>query len=204
MEPLPLNDENWLKNFREGDEESLKALFALCGAPLFYFAKSMIGNKEIAGEIVSASFVRTWHGRSDLLTLETIKNDLYRNTKKACLTHLQTMEGNDKAVSRFVFLENDCYDELQHRIVYADLLKIMLDEIEKLPEPARKIFQMSFFEKLRPEEIAEKMDMLTQHVKRNKRRTLELLRLSIAKRNIVLSMPLFEIICLAISYSFGL
>ena len=79
MEPLPLNDENWLKNFREGDEESLKALFALCGAPLFYFAKSMIGNKEIAGEIVSASFVRTWHGRSDLLTLETIKNDLYRD-----------------------------------------------------------------------------------------------------------------------------
>ncbi|HTQ66104.1 MAG TPA: sigma-70 family RNA polymerase sigma factor [Puia sp.] len=204
MESPSLNDESWLKKFRDGDEEALKALFVLCGAHLFYFAKTIIGDKDLAGEIVSASFVRTWRNRAGFQTLEIIKNDLCRNTKNACLDHFQTTAGNDKTNIHPLFLENDCYETLLHRIVYADLLKIMLEEIEKLPEPARKIFQMSFFEKLQPEEIAEKMDMLTHHVKSNKKRTLELLRLSIAKKNIVLSMPLFEIICLALSYSFGL
>jgi RNA polymerase sigma-70 factor (family 1) len=193
-----LDNEIWMHKFKNGDEATLKDVFELYGGSLFFFAKNIIDNKEESEDIVAESFIKLWRQRATFVEQRNIRAYLYVITRNACLNYLKHKKRKTSSHKELMYLETEGHEEVMNRIIHSELIKIISDEIEKLPELAKKIFKLTFVEGLKPDEIALQLSMPTQNVRNNKSRALELLRLSLAKRDFMVSMILLEIICMAI------
>jgi len=199
MNPEHLDNDIWIHKFKSGSEAALKDVYTLYGGSLFFFAKNIVDHKEEAEDIVAESFIKLWRQRATFVEQRHIKAYLYLVTRNACLNHLKHLKRKTSSHKELMYLENEGYDEVMNRIIHGEVLKIISDEVEKLPDLARKIFKLTFVEGLKPDEIALQLSMPPQNVRNNKSRALELLRLSLAKKNVMMSMVLLEIICVAIS-----
>jgi RNA polymerase sigma-70 factor (ECF subfamily) len=195
-----LDNDIWMHRFKTGDESALKDVFDRYGGSLFFFAKNIIDNKEEAEDIVAESFIKLWRQRETFVEQRNIKAYLYVITRNACLNHLKHIKRKNSSHKELMYLENEGHEEVMNRVIHAELMKIVQDEIEKLPELAKKIFKLTFVEGLKPDEIALQLSMPTQNVRNNKSRALEILRLSLARRDYMISLVLLEIICMALSH----
>ena len=195
-----LDNDIWMHRFKTGDESALKDVFDRYGGSLSFFAKSIIDNKEEAEDIVAESFIKLWRQRETFVEQSNIKAYLYVITRNACLNHLKHIKRKNSSHKELMYLENEGHEEVMNRVIHAELMKIVQDEIEKLPELAKKIFKLTFVEGLKPDEIALQLSMPTQNVRNNKSRALEILRLSLARRDYMISLVLLEIICMALSH----
>ena len=195
-----LDNDIWMHRCKTGDESALKDVFDRYGGSLFFFAKNIIDNKEEAEDIVAESFIKLWRQRATFVEQRNIKAYLYVITRNACLNHLKHIKRRNSSHKELMYLENEGHEEVMNRVIHAELLKIVQDEIEKLPELAKKIFKLTFVEGLKPDEIALQLSMPTQNVRNNKSRALEILRLSLARRDYMISLVLLEIICVALSH----
>lgn len=195
-----LDNDIWMHKFKNGDETTLKDVFELYGGSLFFYAKNIVDDREEAEDIVAESFIKLWRQRATFVEQRNIKAYLYVITKNACLNFLKHKKRKASSHKELLYLETEGHDEVMNRILQGELIKIIADEIEKLPDLARKVFKLTFVEGLKPDEIALQLSMPTQNVRNNKSRALELLRNSLAKRDFMISMVLLEIICMALSH----
>lgn len=202
MNPEHLDNEVWMHKFRRGDESTLKELFDVYGGSLFFFANRLLNNPKQAEDIVAESFIKLWRQRETFIELQNIKAYLYVITRNACNQHTNPEEQQSLIKQEWIPLAHDT-EEMLTRVVHGDVLQLICDEIKKLPEPATKIFKLCFAEGLQPEEIAPKLNMTVQHVRNNKEAILELLRLSLGKNNVLISLALLEIICVSIAQRGG-
>lgn len=190
-----LDNDIWMHRFKSGDESALKDVFEMYGSSLFTFANNMIGDAQQSNDIVAESFIKLWKQRATFVELRNIRAYLEVITRNACMQYLKQAKSKAGAHEELIYLENEKYDEALNRILYSDYLKIIFEEIEKLPELARKIFKMTFVDGLKPEEIARQLEMPAQNIQHNNTRTLETLRGSLAKKNLFIGMLLLQVIC---------
>ena len=159
------------------DAQQLDALFRQYHRSLLYFAKSMVRDQETAEELVADSFVKLWQRRGSFENRNKVKAFLYITTKNACLNHLNS------AHARQVFDADSSLDVLQSvdpdsyaKIVQAELVQQIYDEVMKLPEKQREVFRLTFFEELDTDEIARRLDMNPNAIFANRSRAVEALR----------------------------
>jgi len=193
-----LHSNIWLREFKMSYESTIKDVRDLYERPIFRLAKRIVKDEKVAEDIVAETFVKLWRDRLNFKGQPHIKSYLFLIAKNACLDYKKNIKCKNASYEELKYLQNVGVEEVMNRIIHGELIKIMSDEIEKLPELARKIFKLTFVEGLKPAEIALQLSMPTQNVRNNKSRALELLRLSLAKRDFMASMILLEIICIAV------
>jgi len=195
-----LDNDIWMHRFKSGDEAALKDVYQIFGSSLFFYAKNMVDEKEEAEDIVAESFIKLWRQRTTFVELKNIKAYLYVITKNACLNFLKHKRRKASSHKELMYLESGAQEDIFNNILQNELMQVIQDEIEKLPELAKKVFKLTFIEGLKPDEIALQLSMPTQNVRNNKSRALELLRNSLVKRNFMVSIILLELICATFSH----
>ena len=63
MSVEPVADPDLLRRMRLGDESALEALYARYGGLLYTLALRIVGDRELAREVVQDTFFRSWGGR---------------------------------------------------------------------------------------------------------------------------------------------
>lgn len=168
-----------------GNFSSLEEAFRLYNRPLLFFVKNMVKDTNASEEIVSDSFVKLWQHRNNIQTGENLKAFLYIVTKNACRNYLKS------SYSKQIF-EYELDDELlvsepdvYVKILNAELMESISQEISKLPEKQRLVFKMSYLDGLTTEEIRVKMNISESAVFANKSRALETLRKTFKDKNML-------------------
>src|SRR5262249_47988366 len=59
----PVDDVDLLRRMRRGDEEALEALYARYGGLVYTLALRIVGDAELAREVLQDTFLRSWDGR---------------------------------------------------------------------------------------------------------------------------------------------
>src|SRR5690606_26999886 len=125
------------------------------GKSLRFFAYNIIRNKEAAEEIVSDVFFKLWSGRERFATPQKIKAFLYIATRNACYDYLDSPKNR-------VHYDVDITDQLQHPqpdllagIIEAELVELVYQEINNLPEQQAAVFRMSYLEGMTTDEICD-------------------------------------------------
>ncbi len=188
MNPADFDNEIWMHKFKTGEETALKDVFKLYGSPLYFFAHDLIDNRQQAEDIVAESFAKLWRQRKTFAELRNIKAYLYIVTRNACLDYLKHVKRKTSSHRELRYILKEGNDEVLNKIMYADLLKVVFTEMENLPDLAKKIFKMTFIEGLKPEEIAEKLDMPSQNVRNNKNRAIVLLKGLLIRKGALVSL----------------
>lgn len=148
------------------DERKFKELFDGYFAPLCVFAKQYVGNFNDE-DVVSSVFSNMYLKKLKFDSLDDFVFYIYKSVKNKCLDTI-------KADSRMMNRNKTYFEELEHenlfnQIVENEMMAETYREIQLLPTYSRKIIELSYFEGLSNQEIANELQLSLQTIKNYKR-----------------------------------
>jgi len=143
-----------------GDQNTFRHLMDCISDELFLFACSYLQQKEIAEEIVSDVFVKTWENRRELPEIQNLKAYLFVSVKNACISHIRKSR-KEKLVSLdgldyYIVPKVECAES---QYISNETLHQIHEAIDTLPPKCKMAFSLAKINGLSYREIAEVMEV---------------------------------------------
>ncbi|MBD1423730.1 RNA polymerase sigma factor [Sphingobacterium chuzhouense] len=181
-------DQALLGALQAGDPSALDTLFKKHGRKMRYFAKSIVKTNEVAEEIMVDSIVKLWQNRARFESSESINAFLYVVIKNLSINYVKSAYASQQFEYEFDENLENIDPDTYIKIIRAEFLQSIHDEVTKLPEKQQAVFRMTYFEDLTTEEICERLKMSPAAVFTNRSRALEQLRLVFRDRDMWVSI----------------
>ncbi len=175
LQPSAKNDDSYVALLRENDESAFRTLFERYDQPLTVFATRMLHSQDRASDVVQDVFVRLWNDRARLTIHGSVKAYLYAAVRNKVLDTLKrdkieqrwraAFEGSGGSPGMGIAARNPA-----ERLELQELEVAMQAAIALLPERARQIATLRWYDRLSRMEIADIMGIAVGTV--NKQLTL--------------------------------
>ena len=157
------------------DEKTFKELFETYAESLLNFSFRFVRDRQIAEDIVQGVFVKIWINRKKLEPISSLKAYLFSAVRNSAFQHLRHETVKQKSEATIQSLNPTPYTPEQE-IQEKELLSIIKNAIEELPEKCKNIFKMNRFDGLSYSEIAEVENISINTVKTQMGRAFKFLR----------------------------
>lgn len=169
-------EDRYKEGLKKGDILAFEELFRTFYAPMCDYCMRYVSDLDTAQEIVQDLFFKIWVRREEIVFNTSIKSYLYRSLHNQALNHLNHLKIHDR-YQQFIEIRaktdiNYPTDVLEEQ----DMERIMKIALGKLPEKRRKIFELSRFENLKYNEIADRLNISVKTVESQMTKALEQLR----------------------------
>jgi RNA polymerase sigma-70 factor (ECF subfamily) len=139
--------------------QDFEALFKEHFAFLCNFAQQYVHDGDTAQDICQRVFIRLWEKREEMDPHKSIQSYLFTAVKNRCLNHLR-----DNKKYRSKVLDLDCGDidfsrEDTDQLATDELRARIQEALNDLPEKCRMVFEMSRFQQMKYQEIADELDI---------------------------------------------
>lgn len=174
-----LRDQELLALFRNGEQKAYQVIYKRYWALLFRHARRILQNDEEAKDVVQDIFTMLWMKGPILFVDTTLSAFLYSSLRNKILDLIDRNKVRvDYAASLSSFID---HGELttDNLIREKELSAAIEKEISFLPEKMREVFELSRKSHLSYREIAEKMNITDNTVKKQMNNALKLLRLKL-------------------------
>lgn len=162
--------------FQQGDEKALEAYFNEFYPALCIYACSFTHDMEIAKDIASEAFFKTWKYRGQFVNPGSIRAYLYKVVRgDAAAWHKKQLRLPTAAISPNLEAASPDPDAWTS-LVEAETYRQVYAAIENLPPECRKIFRLLYIEGKKVAEIAKELQLSPSTVKAQKARGLTMLR----------------------------
>jgi RNA polymerase sigma-70 factor (ECF subfamily) len=182
---------------KQGDARAFEALFRQFYESLCRYAQRLLGDSTMAEEAVQDVFLKFWERRMALEITTGLKPYLYRAVHNHCMNQLK--HGKIKQIHR-EYVKSTAKDESNATMEYMESreLQVRIEHaVENLPEQCRRTFELSRFQQLSYQEIADVMGLSIKTVENQIGKALKQLRSSLADYlsflPIMLIMKLFSV-----------
>ena len=176
---MDLSEKQVLETLRQGNESAYEMIFRTYYQPLCRYAYSFLRDKEEAEEVVQAAFITLWEKRNALAIETSLKSYLYRMIRNSCLNVIKHAKVKQQHAAHELAVGEVSHESVSQR-VYASELEIKITEAMKtLPEQCRLVFQLSRFEELKYQEIADQLQISVKTVENHMGKALKLMRLQL-------------------------
>jgi len=163
----PPNENELLYRLTTGDQRAFTELFDAYYKPLGEYVFKLTESLPVTEEIVQDVFIKIWIKRETIVELKSFKNYLF------ILCRNQTFDALRKKAKEHVFQQ-----KLEHFLKEESALEGLgnpIDEyrewidqaVAKLPPQQQKVYILSRYERLKHEEIAAKLQLSTETVKKH-------------------------------------
>lgn len=151
--------QEWGRRLRKSDESAFRELFMDSYNPLMRYAKTFIRDEDAVRDILQEVYVHLWEIRLRIDEEKSLQALLYKMTRNRCLNHLGAksparLENLAPADQPTVEPDTGETDDDDGMALQRDLYQW----IEELPDRQREAFELSRFEGLDHQEIAEVME----------------------------------------------
>ena len=181
----PDSEREIIERLKKGDERAMAPLFKLYNKSLYYFARQIVDNDGQAEDIVADAFLKLWQKNGDFDSLSGVRAFMYVTIRNSCFNYLKHIRRKTASHQEILHLAKDEEDYIESQMIKADLLQLILQEVETLPPIRRKIFKMIYLEDLSIFEIATRLNITVDTVRVQKARALHGLRATILKKGIL-------------------
>lgn len=164
----PLNDKDILRRISLKEDEAFENLYREHYKKLFLISFSYTKNQETSEEVVHDVFLKIWNQSSTLNITQSLNAYL---AKAVINTSLNAIKKNKRLKEQLDDYNTDDFfsaiaeDVSEHAEETEKALLVLERAIEMLPPQCKKILQMSKFEKLKQQEIAETLNISIKTVK---------------------------------------
>lgn len=173
---MDLSEKQVLETIQSGNESAFEMIFRSYYQPLCRYAYSFLEDKEEAEEIVQSAFITIWEKRKGLDIQTSLKSYLYRMVRNACLNVIKHEKIKQQHVAHELAVTESSYESVTQK-VYATELELKISEAMKaLPEQCRLVFQLSRFEELKYQEIADQLQISVKTVENHMGKALKIMR----------------------------
>ena len=154
-----------ISKIADGDEMVFTRFMEHYSTRLYYYAYGLLGQKEMAEEVVSDVFFEVWNNRKGLVQIEYMNAWLQTITYRKSISYLRKETGKNELsfdeISDFSFEPVQSPDE---EIISKEEVAEINNAIEKLPPKCKHVFFLAKIEGLPYIKIAEMLEVSVQTV----------------------------------------
>jgi RNA polymerase sigma-70 factor (ECF subfamily) len=173
---VDLSEKEVLQTIQSGNESAFEMIFKAYYQPLCRYAYSFLEDKEEAEEVVQSAFITVWEKRNTLHIQTSFKSYLYRMVRNGCLNVIKHEKIKQQHVAHELAVMEVSSESVSQK-VYASELELKITEAMKaLPEQCRLVFQLSRFEELKYQEIADQLQISVKTVENHMGKALKIMR----------------------------
>jgi len=173
------DDKKLLDGLKAGKEAAFEELFMTYYAQLVVFAQKLLGDEDLSREMVQDVFVMFYEKREVLNIHTSLKSHLYQTVRNRCLNEIKRNQiRRDHHSGIFIEKKNqEAYfdDKMQETELEAKIFSV----VESLPKQCKRIFEMSRYEGISNQKIADKLDLSKRTVETQISKALKILRNSL-------------------------
>ncbi|NIG57400.1 RNA polymerase sigma-70 factor [Chitinophaga sp. Cy-1792] len=160
---------------------------------LHAYACTILKDDIMAEEMVQNVFCKLWEKSGDIRIRESVSGYLYRAVYHESINYLrhEKVKANHAAFTKYRMAQPVSGNQTTSKVHLSELQQKLEVALASLPEKCRTVFQMSRFEELKYQEIADKLDISIKTVENQMGKALRLLR-----AHLVDYLPLLLIILL--------
>jgi RNA polymerase sigma-70 factor (ECF subfamily) len=159
------------------DLEAFKELFFDFYPSLCVFAGRYISSPETCKDIMQETFYSLWKNRKKIEVTSSFRNLLITSVKNSCVDYLR------KQSVRQIHSErqdnHEIIDTPEEIYTVSELEEMLKTALDRLPPNVRKAFELSRFENMTYNKIAEEMDVSPKTVEAYISKTLSVLRVEL-------------------------
>lgn len=146
---------------------------------LHAYAGTLIRDESMAEELVQNVFCRLWEKSERIDIRQSLAAYLYRAVYHESLNYLKHQKVKTAYQTFSKYHMSPTSDGASRKLLLRDLEEKLDQAMQALPEQCRTIFQMSRFEELKYQEIADKLGISIKTVENQMGKALRLLRMKL-------------------------
>lgn len=169
-----------LRSIKLGNRQSFELLFRRLYPKLCAYARKFLHDMNDSKEIVQEVFLSIWKNRDQIDEGQSLNSYLFVATKSRCLNFLEAKKVRSKHAEILWYLyvqESTENNNAFQQLVANDLEKNLTIAVDRLPKECRKVFELSRYEGLKYQEIAQRLNISIKTVETQMSRALTRLRL---------------------------
>ena len=178
---MEYSDNTIIGLIKEGNKGAFEQMFRTFYKMLRAYAYTFIKDNEGAEEIIQNVFCRIWEKRDQLKTDGSLRSYLYRAVHNESLSHLRHEKVKNLFQDYYKDNIEEASDEAANKILATELDRHIQRAIAELPQQCRIIFQMSRFEQLKYQQIADILEISIKTVENQMGKALKVLRLKLVE-----------------------
>ncbi len=159
-----------------GPGQGFETLFRSHFRGLTVYACTFLKDDVMAEEMVQQVFCRIWEKQEDLRIHTSLKAYLYKSVYHECLNYLKHKRVMAQYASYAVKNLETSTDNAAGKLMAGELREKIREAMNGLPEQCRLIFQLSRFEGLKYQEIADELRLSVKTVENQMGKALRLMR----------------------------
>lgn len=190
----PYEENELLARIAEGDAAIYPYLHDTYYNSLVYFSLSIIQDQQQAEDIALDSLVKLWQVPTRFESIGKLRSYLFtivRNASLNYLKHLQVRERSEQELSR---TEASTDSRQETLLVESDLMRLVYQEVARLPESYRQVVEMLYMEDLSSAEAANRLGISMENLRQRKGRAIKELKSELIRKGLsemLLSMLFF-------------
>lgn len=150
----------YFEQFKANDELALSIYFERHARALLLFAHRIIDDMDVAEEVVQDAYIKLWTARHRIADEVHLKHFLYQTTRNACIDYRRSAGHRLRNFSVPLDENINLQDaDLLARIIHAETLQLVYQEVKKLSPTQQQVFRLTFIDGLSTEEICTALDM---------------------------------------------
>ncbi|TLV03770.1 RNA polymerase sigma-70 factor [Dyadobacter luticola] len=159
-------------------ESEFEKVFKTHFKGLHAYACTILRDDIMAEEMVQNVFCRLWEKTDHIEIRESVSGYLYRSVYHESLNYIKHLKVRD-AYQNYAVHQMEHSNNTSHNLELSELEDRLDIALKELPEKCRTIFQMSRFEELKYQEIADRLQLPVKTVENQMGKALRLLRLKL-------------------------
>lgn len=170
------SDEENYRAIKEGNQIAFEMIFKTYYKPLCHYAHSFLNDKNEAEEVVQATFIKIWEKKNELNVQSSLKAYLYSMVRNGCLNVIKHEKVKQLHAKWHVQETERSRDLVEEKVLSNDLESKIYLAMKALPEQCRLVFQLSRFEELKYQEIADQLQISVKTVENQMGKALKIMR----------------------------
>lgn len=163
-----------------GESETFEMLFKTHFKSLYAYAFTIVRDEMVAEEMVQNVFFKIWEKKCGLNIQSSVLAYLYKSVYHESLNYLKHQKVKAAYQTHSAYQMKNQTDHALQKIMLSELEQQINKALSELPEQCRTIFQMSRFEELKYQEIADKLGLSIKTVENQIGKALKILRVKLA------------------------
>lgn len=187
------DDSYCLMKISEGDEQFFNLVFDKYRNRLFTYLFKITKSKETAEEIVLDVFLKLWHGREIIHTIENLEAFLFRIAYHKAIDFFRATSRSPKLQEETwgLMTEVASYEQADKKLMEDDIEEVVQTAVKNLSPQRRTVYYLRNYEGLSYADIAQRMNLSHNTVRNHLAASLQFIRDFLVKNDLTPLLILF-------------
>ncbi len=161
---------------KEGNKLAFNIIFDKYYAQLCDFSLMMIGNKQLAEEVVADVLANIWIKKNTIEISHSLKAYLFKSTRNMTISYIRKIKSNTVNIDDSIQFQPTTDSNPENDIIQKENIASIENILSIIPDKSRIIFKMHRFEKLKYQEISQILDVSIKTVEKHMGKAIKIMR----------------------------